>query len=119
MPLEIELEKLPHLQIVNLRGRLDSAGTPAFETSMITLIEAGEKTVLLDCADLRYVSSVGLGVFVASGQKLGAAGGGLYFAGLNQHVRSVFEMVGFFGIFEVFPSRVEALESPQLQAPQA
>ena len=117
MPLEIDLEKLPNLQIVNLRGRLDSAGTPAFEDSMKTLIDSGEKRVLIDCAELRYVSSVGLGVFVASGQTLGASGGGLYFAGLTQHVRSVFEMVGFFGIFEVFPTRAEALESPQLQTP--
>ena len=115
MPLEIEVEKHPHLQIVSLRGRLDSAGTPAFETSMKLLIEAGEKRILIDCADLRYVSSVGLGVFVASAQSLTASGGGLYFAGLTHHVRSVFEMVGFFGIFEVFPTRSEALESPSLQ----
>jgi anti-anti-sigma factor len=117
MPLEIDLEKLPNVQVVNLRGRLDAAGTPAFETSMLGLIDSGETRVLIDCSELRYVSSVGLGVFVASGQKLGASGGGLYFSGLTQHVRSVFEMVGFLGIFVVFPTRVEALGSPQLQAP--
>jgi len=115
MPLEIDLEKLSHVHIVSLRGRLDSAGTPAFETSMKDLIASGEKRVLIDCAELRYVSSVGLGVFVASAQTLGASGGGLYFAGLTQHVRSVFEMVGFLSLFEIYPSRSEALESPTLQ----
>jgi anti-sigma B factor antagonist len=115
MPLEIELEKLPRLHIVTLRGRLDSAGTPAFEASMKSVIESGEARILIDCADLRYVSSVGLGVFVASGQSLGSAGGGLYFAGLTPHVRSVFEMVGFLGLFEIYPSRADALESPTLQ----
>jgi anti-sigma B factor antagonist len=115
MPLEIELEKHARLHIVTLRGRLDSAGTPAFEASMKSLIEAGETRILIDCMDLRYVSSVGLGVFVGSAQALGSAGGALYFAALTQHVRSVFEMVGFLGLFEIYSSRSEAMESAALQ----
>jgi anti-sigma B factor antagonist len=115
MPIEIAVEKLSHLQIVSLRGRLDSAGTPAFESSMHEVIESGEKRVLIDCSELRYVSSVGLAVFISSAKTLGASGGGLYFAGLTQHVRSVFEMVGFFGMFEIYPSLQEALESPGLR----
>lgn len=119
MAIEIELEKHPHVHVVTLKGRLDTTGTPQFETSMQGLLDAGEKRILIDCADLRYVSSVGLGVFVSSGKSLGAAGGGLYFAGLNDQVRSVFEMVGFLNLFEIYPSRGEALDSPALRTPQA
>lgn len=115
MPLEIEVEKLSHLHVMSLRGRLDSAGAPALESSMKTVVETGDNRVIVDCAELRYVSSVGLGVFVASAKTLTAAGGGLYFAGLTQHVRSVFEMVGFFGLFEIYPTLQEALDSPQLR----
>jgi anti-sigma B factor antagonist len=115
MPIEIAVEKFPNLQLMTLRGRLDSAGTPDFQNSMNAVIESGEKCVLIDCAELRYISSVGLGAFVASSKTLVASGGGLFFAGLTQHVRSVFEMVGFFGIFEVYPSVQDALESPRLR----
>ncbi len=117
MPIEIVIEKLPTLQIVSLRGRLDSAGTPTLRNSLEELVQSGEKRVVFDCAELRYVSSVGLGVFVTSAKALGAAGGKLYFASLSQHVRSVFEMVGFLGIFEVYPSVESAIESLQRQDP--
>ena len=113
MQIEIALEKLPRGQVLSLRGRLDSAGAPAFSSAMETLMKEGETSVLIDCSDLRYVSSMGLGAFVNYAKQLGAAdGGGLAFAGLNQHVRSVFEMVGFFTIFEIYSSRQDALASP-------
>lgn len=116
MQIEIDLEKLPTAHVVTLRGRLDSAGTPAFKSTMENLIDAGETNILLDCADLRYVSSIGLGVFVTAGKRLTAANGTLAFSSLNQHVRSVFEMVGFFKIFEVYSSREDALESARFRA---
>jgi anti-sigma B factor antagonist len=80
------------------------------------VLGSGSKHVLVECSELKYVSSVGLGIFIASGKTLGAAGGALCFAGLTPHVKSVFEMVGFFGIFEVYPSVEDALESPRLRA---
>ncbi len=109
MPLDISVETLSNLQVVSLRGRLDSAGTPALESSMNELIAAGGKRVVIDCSELRYVSSVGLGVFVSSAKALEANGGRLSFAALNQHVKSVFEMVGFSAIFVIHHSAEEAV----------
>ena len=115
MPIEIVQEKHAHLRVVSLRGRLDSAGAPALQSSLDALLASGEKSVVFECSELRYVSSAGLGIFVSSAKSLGAAGGSLSFAGLTQHVRSVFEMVGFLGIFPVYSSLEAALESPELR----
>src|SRR5258708_24382232 len=92
--MQIATEKLPELIIISLCGRLDSTSTPEFESSMKEIIASGAGRVVIDCSELRYVSSVGIGAFVHSAQSLGATGGSLSFAGLTQHVRSVFEMVG-------------------------
>jgi len=65
---------------------------------------------------LQYIGSIGLGIFIASGKALAAQGGKLSFAGLTEHVRSVFEMVGFYTLFQVFPTLENALseaKSPQ------
>ncbi|MFN7919332.1 MAG: STAS domain-containing protein [Bryobacteraceae bacterium] len=115
MALEIALEKHSQLQVVSLRGRLDSAGAPALQSSLNELLSSGESSLLFECSELRYVSSVGLGIFVTSAKTVRASGGRICFSGLNSHVRSVFEMVGFLGIFEVYPSLEAALESPLAQ----
>ena len=109
--MEINIVKVSDVQIVSLVGRLDLSAASILEKSLEDLITAGDKWILLDCADLRYVSSSGLGAFIKAANLLKPAGGKLVFAALNQHVRSVFEMVGFYQIFESFPSRDEALES--------
>lgn len=109
MPLEFEFESNPPVHVVFLRGRLDSSSAPEFEQRMRALAESGERHVLLECSDLRYVSSVGLGLFVGSAKTLQGSGGNLYFAALTPSVRSVFEMVGFSGLFMIYSSKDEAL----------
>lgn len=109
MPLEFEFENNPPVHVVYLRGRLDSSSSSDFEATMRRLTDAGEKHILLDCSELRYVSSVGLGLFVGSAKTLQGNGGNLYFAALTPSVRSVFEMVGFSGLFMIYGSKDEAL----------
>ena len=109
MPLEFEFKSTPPVHVVFLRGRLDSSSAPEFEQRMRALAERGERHVLLECSELRYVSSVGLGLFVGSAKTLQSRGGNLYFAALTPSVRSVFEMVGFSGLFTIYSSKDEAL----------
>jgi anti-anti-sigma factor len=116
MQIEIALEKLPKGQAVTPRGRLDAVGTPAFTGTMEGLLKDGETTILIDCSELRYVSSMALGAFVDYGKRLAAANGAIAFAALNPQVRTIFKMVGFLTIFEVYDSRQDALASPHFRA---
>ena len=109
MPVEIAFEKHADTQVVVLRGRLDASGAPELERQLSEAIGAGHRRLLIDCAELRYVSSAGLGAFLASAKLAQSSGGSLSFAGLTQHVRSVFDMVGFFSLFQVYPTREEAI----------
>jgi anti-sigma B factor antagonist len=113
MPLSIAVEQHPpQVHVVRLSGRLDSAGTPTLRASLDELLQSGSRVLLFECSELRYVSSVGLGLFVDSAKSLKPEGGRVCFAGLTQHVRSVFDMVGFLTIFEVYPSLEAALDGP-------
>jgi anti-sigma B factor antagonist len=109
MPLELSFDKLDDVQVVGIGGRLDLSAAHGFEDTLKELIESGERKLLLDCAELRYVSSSGLGAFVHAAKLLKGLGGSLAFASLNPHVRNIFDMVGFSGIFAVYPTREEAL----------
>jgi anti-sigma B factor antagonist len=109
MPVEIAFEKHADVQVVALRGRLDASGSPELERQLSDAIGAGHNRLLIDCSELRYVSSAGLGAFLASAKLAQSSGGSMSFAGLTQHVRSVFDMVGFFSLFEVYSTREEGL----------
>lgn len=114
MAIEIAVENQEGLQVMRLKGRLDSLDVPTLEAQFQGMLAAGSRKVIVECSELRYVGSIGLGVFIASGKALSAQGGKLSFAGLTEHVRSVFEMVGFYSLFTIFPTLDEALSAERI-----
>src|SRR5262245_4426716 len=99
-------EKIGDVKVLHLRGRLDLAATPEFESRVKTLIGAGEKRIVLDCRDLKYVSSSGIGAFITCGKQL-SKNGSLVFAALTHHVESVFEMTGISRVFTICKTKEE------------
>jgi anti-anti-sigma factor len=105
----IHLEKKGDVDIVSLEGRLDFSGTEDLMADVQRLLGAGGKHMLFDCHELRYISSTGLRIFIFALKELQPKGGRVLISGLNQHVRSVFSMVGFLSLFEIHATREEAL----------
>jgi anti-sigma B factor antagonist len=86
---------------VVLAGRLDaaqSAGAQAF-------LDKVQGTVTLDCSELEYISSAGLGVLLKTQKRLLASSGKLRLTGLKPHLRDIFTYSGFDQLFEIEPSR--------------
>jgi anti-anti-sigma factor len=101
-------EKIGDVKVLHLRGRLDLAAAPEFESRVKALIAGGENRIILDCRDLKYVSSSGIGAFISCGKQL-TNSGALVFAGLTHHVQSVFEMTGLTRIFTICQTKEDAL----------
>jgi anti-anti-sigma factor len=110
MPLEIAVDQVGPVHVLAVRGRIDSVGAPAFSSALKEIASAGAVRILIDCSELRYVSSAGLGVFCECANLLKASGGTLGFAALTPHVRTVFELSGLLTLFPIYSSREEALE---------
>jgi anti-anti-sigma factor len=107
--MEILEEKIGDIKVLHLRGRLDLAAAPEFESLVKGLIGGGETRIVLDCRDLKYVSSSGLGAFIACGKAL-SGDGLLVFAGLSNHIESLFEMTGIAGLFTLCKTKHDAIE---------
>jgi anti-sigma B factor antagonist len=105
----IHLEKLGDVDIVSLEGRLDFSGIEDLTSEVRRLLAAGGKHMLFDCSELRYISSTGLRIFIFALKELQPKGGRVLICGLNQHVRSVFNMVSFLTLSEIHGTREEAL----------
>ncbi|HEX4779369.1 MAG TPA: anti-sigma factor antagonist [Usitatibacter sp.] len=81
-------------------GRLDAAQCATAQS----FLDKVEGTVKLDCTRLEYISSAGLGVLLKTQKRLMAKGGKLRLAGVNPHLRDIFQYSGFDQIFEIEPA---------------
>jgi anti-sigma B factor antagonist len=87
--------------VVVISGRLDAAEASAAQV----FLDATKGTVTLDCSELEYISSAGLGVLLKTQKRLLAASGKLRLTGVNRHLQDIFRYSGFDKIFEVEPAR--------------
>ncbi|MDX2032067.1 MAG: STAS domain-containing protein [Blastocatellia bacterium] len=97
--------------VVGLQGRMDSSTARIVEEKMISLIDRGESHLVVDCAQLDYISSAGLRVFLMAAKRLTQARGKLVLATMNDDVKQVFDMTGFSSIFKICGSKEEAINS--------
>jgi anti-anti-sigma factor len=91
-----------------LTGRLDGASSGAFETRMLTHIDAGDHRLVIDMAGLDYISSVGLRVFMVATKRLKPIGGRLVLCALQPTIKQVFDIAGFTPIFPITATRDDA-----------
>jgi anti-sigma B factor antagonist len=85
---------------VVIGGRLDAAQAPAAQA----FLEKVQGTVTLDCRQLEYISSAGLGVLLKTQKRLLASAGKLRLVGLKPHMRDIFTYSGFDQLFEIEPA---------------
>lgn len=83
--------------VIQMIGRLDAAQTEVLEC----FFETCEDTATVDCAELSYISSAGLGVMFVAQKRLLDHGKTLRLVNLNAHLREVFEIAAFDQVFEI------------------
>jgi len=83
-----------------LVGSLDTAAAAEAEKAMSPLYDVEGKDIILDCTDLTYISSSGLRIFLGILQNAREKGGHVFIKGINDKVRAIFTITGFFNLFE-------------------
>ncbi len=91
-------------------GRIDAASAPVFQERLLSCIERGETSVLLDCVQLEYINSAGLRVLLTAAKRLQACDGRFAVCSLTDNVREVFAVSGFDTIIEIHPDHTIALQ---------
>jgi anti-anti-sigma factor len=108
--MEIESVKKDKAFVVRIKGRLDAVAAPEFDKKCGQWLDQGEKNVVLNFADLEYISSIGLRSILVLGKRIKSQNGKLHLCSMNKTVSGVFQMSGFAAIFPVFDSLESALE---------
>ncbi|MBP1541269.1 MAG: STAS domain-containing protein [Prevotella sp.] len=82
-------------------GRLDTPASVKAQQEISPLLENAEKTIVLDCKDLEYISSSGLRLFLTIRKEASAKGGKVIIENINDEIKKVFMMTGFYNLFEI------------------
>ena len=95
--------------IVSLTGRIDSANATVFLTHLNELISAGEKSIVLDFANVLYLTSAAFRALLVATDEAERRAARLALCSLAGQVRELFEMGGLLDVFTILGSREEAL----------
>ena len=84
-----------------IQGRLDTPAAVKAQQEITPLLENADKEILLDCAQLEYISSSGLRLFLTIRKETAAKGGKVIIENVSDDIKKVFMMTGFFNLFEI------------------
>ena len=82
-------------------GRLDTPAAVKAQQEIAPILENADKEITLDCKDLEYISSSGLRLFLTIRKEAAAKGGKVIIEHINDDIKKVFMMTGFFNLFEI------------------
>lgn len=100
--------------ILDLEGNIRlGEGSKVLHEKIRHLMTRGEKSILLNLANVSYVDSTGLGELVAGYTTLQKNGGEMKLLNLTDRVSQLMVITKLLTVFEVFEDEKEAIESFQ------
>ena len=109
--MDISEDRKADTVVLALSGRLDSTTANTFEKKLLSQIESGERRFVINLAQLDYISSSGLRVFLLAAKRLNSANGKILFCSLQSPVREVFDIAGFSSVFSIYGSDDDAIKN--------
>ena len=95
----VEIKKNVEETILEIVGRLDTTTAPKLESFINECINTS-KNLVLDLANLEYISSAGLRVLLTAQKKMNKIGS-LKLKNVREEIMEIFEMTGFVDILVI------------------
>ncbi|NCQ17443.1 MAG: anti-sigma factor antagonist [Ignavibacteria bacterium CG_4_8_14_3_um_filter_37_9] len=97
------------VNIIELNGYLDAHTAQHLEIAISDLIVKNKYKVVVNFERLKYISSAGLGVFMAFIETMRSNSGDIKLAAMQPSVYNIFDLLGFPLLYEIFPTETEAV----------
>jgi anti-sigma B factor antagonist len=95
--------------VLPLKGEIDLHVSPSVTASLNSMIEKRPQRLVVDLSGVSYIDSAGLAALIGAMQKVEGYGGKFLLAGLQETVRSIFEISRLDQVFQIFPDADAAL----------
>ncbi len=110
--LNISERQAGDVTILDLGGKITiGEGSVALRNTIRRLLGEGNKTLLLNLADVGYIDSSGIGELVSSFSAVNKEGGKLKLLNLTQKIQDLLAITKLLTVFETFEDEGEALAS--------
>ena len=106
----VKRKDVEDVSIVYLKGYLDAHTAPDFENALQDLVDEDRVRIVVNLAELTYISSAGLGVFMGFIEDIRTKEGDIKLAEPNEKVFRVFDLLGFPVLYEIFDKEQEAMD---------
>jgi anti-sigma B factor antagonist len=97
--------------VVKVDGQLIVGNRHELKDLIQTALDGGARRLLIDFSGTGYIDSSGLGALVSISKRVREAGGELRLSGLNEDLRSLFELTKLDTLFTISETSGQALTS--------
>jgi len=115
---EVDIRAAGGVSVVEPKGRIDSVTAKAFGERVCELIRGGENRVVIDFANVAYMSSAGFRSLLIVGKTIEQAAGRLALCGVIGELKRLFDIGGFSQLFVICPTRAECIAKVGPAGPQ-
>ena len=106
--MQIAEQRLGDVVVLCPAGRIDNDTSPEFQAKLLETVGKDSARVIVDAAEIEYISSAGLRALMMAAKQSKAKGGQLAIVALTPIVQEIFAISRFFHVVTVFGTRDEA-----------
>ncbi len=98
------------IKVLVIEGSVDAYNSEILSNKLDDVVKNDFFKIIIDCSKLNFISSSGMGVFLAMEDELTEKGGGFKFISVPDTILNVFKKVGISEIFKIYPNENSAVE---------
>lgn len=91
--------------------KLDSTVSPKLKSEFVTLHAEGNKNIILDLSQVKYIDSSGLSAILVANRLSQDAGGIFVLAGVTDHVMKLIKISQLDSVLDIMPTVQEAVDA--------
>jgi len=101
-------ERANNIHVLELKGYLDAHTTPVLEEAFQKMLNEKKFRLIVNCKEMSYISSAGLGVFMAFIEDVRAENGDIKLSDMSPKVFNIFDLLGFPMLYDIVKLEEEA-----------
>ncbi|HEV8347708.1 MAG TPA: STAS domain-containing protein [Vicinamibacterales bacterium] len=110
--MQIEERSVGDVMVLDLKGKITlGEGDELLKDKVNSLINQGQKKIVLNLADVPYIDSAGLGEIVRTYTTVSRQGGSLKLLNLTKRITDLLSITKLLTVFETYDAENEAVRS--------
>ncbi|MCU0392429.1 MAG: STAS domain-containing protein [Thermoflexibacter sp.] len=106
--MELLINNEDRFHIISIIGDLDASSSVIFDSALEEAINSRQKNIFIDCSQLDYISSPGIGAFTSRLEECTQNNIHLVLYGMSEKIQTVFKILGLDLLIVIKESKEEA-----------